>query len=259
MREARSFTFNNVSSEDMGVTIASVETGLFEEPLVSDREIVETEIPGRDKPYLQRVDKMPLSFSLTIFLEEWRTRDNLRAVARWLFQPYYLPLVFDSNRSRIYYAILEGESNLMHNGARDGYVTLNVRCDSPFVYSPIQRHRTEVNGESEFTLYNSGDIPIRPKMWINNKSDGDLVIENTSTNQTVSIENLQADEEVFIDFENQEIVSSLEYLHVYHYDNHNGEWLELMDDNSGRNDLIIHGDCDIDIEYEMKYISGWGD
>lgn len=136
MRESIYFKFDEKHSKDFGVFIGSTDTGLFSETFLPTRSIIETKTIGREKPYLQRVENEPLSFSLSFVLEEWDDRDYLRKVARWLFQDSYKPLVFDSNPSRIFYAIVEGDSSLLHNGAKEGYVELKIRCDSPYTYSP---------------------------------------------------------------------------------------------------------------------------
>jgi|SRR6185312_10207169 len=136
MRESIYFMYDGESSKDYGVFIGSTNSGLFEEAFLPNRRIIEKSIAGREKPYFQGVEQDPLSFSLSFVLEDWHDRDNLRSIARWLFQPYYKPLVFDSNPSRIFYAIVEGNSSLFHNGIKEGYVELNIRCDSPYGYSP---------------------------------------------------------------------------------------------------------------------------
>lgn len=264
MREAMNFIFNGVSSEDMGVVIASPKGGLFEEDFLPQRSIVETNVPNRDNPYFQRVETTPLSFSLTIFIEEWEERDNLRQIAKWLYQPYYKPLVFSSNLNRIYYAMFTESSTLVHNGGREGYIELNVRCNSPYTYSypeeiPVIKSRL-TSTHNRVNIYNTGDIDIKPKMWITKRvDDGNITIENESNGQVVTINNLQVDEEVFVDFDREDIISSLQYLTVYHYDDHNNVWLELIEDNDGENKLKFTGNFDVFFSYEMKYLMEWGD
>lgn len=258
MREASTFIFDGESSEDMGVMIASPEVGLYEEAFFPTRTIVETKIPGKDNPYYQRVEMEPLSFPLTIFIHEWRERDNARQIARWLCQSYYKPLIFDTNLNRIYYAIFDGDSRLIHNGAKDGYITLNVRCSSPFSYSYPKSSKDEIRDMGEMTIYNTGDVDIKPKMWIKKVGgDGSIQIENLTTSQVIRMDNLQNNEEVFVDFDKEEIVSSLEYLTVYRYDDHNNEWLILESNLDGENRLKFTGDFDVQFEYEMKYLSEW--
>lgn len=160
MQQSHHFIFDGVSSKDMGVAIGSTNTGLFEEAFLPSRTIIEKKVAHREKPYLQRVEHEPLSFSLSFFIEEWDNHDSLRRIARWLFQPYYKPLILDSNPNRIFYVIIEGDSKLLHNGAKDGYVELTLRGDSPYSYT------------AETTTEN---IEFR-------NTDSDTVVENDSTN-----------------------------------------------------------------------------
>lgn len=133
MKQAIQFMFDNVSSESMGVFIAWNSSGLFEEVFLPERSIIEKKVPNRAKPYFFGVDEDPLSFPVTIVIQDF-TEDKRRRVARWLFKNYYKPLVFDSDPNRYFQAILEGSSELIHNGA-EGYIEVNVRCDSPYGYS----------------------------------------------------------------------------------------------------------------------------
>lgn len=250
MRESLHFTFNNISSEDMGVVIASPNGGLFQETFLPTRRIVETSVTN--KRYFKRVESEPLSFSLTFFIAEWHDRDNLRQIARWLFQDYYKPLWFDSNPERIYYAIIEGDSSLIHNGCKDGYIELNIRCSSEYSYSPVQ-FASASSSDGQIVIYNEGDLTIRPKARIKKSpTDGDIEIRNTTTNQTIKFTDIQRDEEIFIDFENEEIVSSLQYLNIYRFGNHNNEWLEFIID---ENNLEFIGDFEIEFEYELSYLA----
>lgn len=251
IREAVNFNFDDTSSEDMGVIIASPDSGLYEEHFMADRSIIETKIPGRYKPYLQRVDIEPLSFPLTIFISEWKERDNIRQIARWLNQDYYKPLSFDSQPDKVYYAIFEGASNINHNGTSEGYVTLNVRCDSPYSYSRVVK--TIPTNDIAIYINNDGDLPIKPKArLVNHGTDGNIAIRNMETNQLITFKNIQKNEELFIDFENETIISSLEILNVFRHGDHNDEWLDFI---VGENELELTGDFSIEFEYEMKYLS----
>jgi predicted phage tail component-like protein len=257
MREAIEFTFDGISSEDMGVIIASPSGGLYNETFLPTRNIVETTVANRYKPYHQRVELSPLSFSLSIFIEEWRDRQNLRQIAKWLMKDYYVPLTFETNPDRIFYAIIDGDSSLIHNGCKDGYIELNVRCNSPFTYSHPQIfesiHDTLIPATETLQLLNSGDMTVKPKMWITKLSgDGSISIENEESGQIMTIANLQDGEKVFIDMENEEIVSDLEILNVYRHGDHNNVWLELVE---GENTLNCTGSFDIEIEYELIYLA----
>lgn len=141
MKESINFTYDGQSNEKFGVYLANIGGGLYNEPFLPNRKIVEKRIASREKPYFQGMEASPLQFSITIVIKEWDLAQNKRAIARWLFQDYYKPLIFESNPERVFYALIEGDAQLHHNGITTGvqeqaYVTLNVRCDSPYAYTP---------------------------------------------------------------------------------------------------------------------------
>ena len=141
MQESMVFSYDGQSSKKFGVFLGHVESGLYHEPFLPERRIVEKKIANREKPYFQTIEQEPLQFPMTIVMTEWNNYDIKRQIARWLFQDYYKPLYFESNPERIYYAIIEGASEIHHNGVRDyndthAYITVNVRCDSPYAYTP---------------------------------------------------------------------------------------------------------------------------
>lgn len=136
MLESKYFIFNDIHSKDFGVSIVSLDQGLLQDPFLPTRIINERKVSGRDKPYFQGVKNQSLSFNLIIYIKDYKDTSKLRRIARWLHQDYYKPLIFESNPNRIFYAMIEGESNLFHNGMDEGVITLNVRCDSPYSYTP---------------------------------------------------------------------------------------------------------------------------
>lgn len=98
------------------------------------------------------------------------------------------------------------------------------------------------------SLLNEGDLTMKPKVWIRKiNGRGDIQLVNHMTGQKVELTDVQNGEEIYIDFENEEIISSLQYLGVYRFDNHNDEWLELI---RGENYLKGYGDFEIDFRFQ---------
>ncbi|MCH4825792.1 distal tail protein Dit [Planococcus halocryophilus] len=253
MRESINFSFDGIASEDMGVYIVHEGGGLFEENFLPNRSIIETKSANRNKPYFQRVESEPLEFELSFFIEQWEDRNNIRQVARWLFKDFYKPLTFESNPDRIFYAIVHSNSSLLHNGRKEGYVKLMVRCDSPYSYSHPTLIEDIESSYSSFSILNSGDVDIKPKMWITKTvSEGNISLTMVESDQTFKLSNLALNEEVFIDNEHEELISNLENLGVYRYSNHNGEWLTFSVD---ENTLLMQGDFKISIEYQSIYLA----
>lgn len=98
---------------------------------------------------------------------------------------------------------------------------------------------------------NIGDIPMKPKMWIRKIGKGDILIKNQMSGQELIMKDLLNNEEVFIDCENEDIVSSFQNSGIYRYDNHNDEWLEFA---TGENYIKGYGDFDLDIRYQGKLL-----
>lgn len=96
-------------------------------------------------------------------------------------------------------------------------------------------------------IINSGDLVTRPKIWLRKKNgDGDITLVNQMTGQSMELKDIQNNEEIFIDCEYKEIISSLQYLGIYRFDSHNDEYLELI---RGDNYLKGYGDFDFDIRH----------
>jgi len=252
MRESINFSFNGISSEDMGVS--AIQTGgLFEENFLPKRTIIESNVASKDKPSFQRVKNEPIAFPLTIFIENWKERDSIRPLAKWLFTNEYKPLYFESNPDRLYYAIVEGDSNVFHNGKKEGYVTLNIRCNSPYTFSNPLIHENIESSVGQYSINNSGDMGVVTKLWITKTvSNGDINITIEETNQSVTLSDLELGEEVYLDGDNEEIISSLSIVGIHRYDNHNGQWLNL---NEGINSFLLYGDFTFSIEYQTIYLA----
>lgn len=70
------------------------------------------------------------------------------------------------------------------------------------------------------------------------------------TNQTLVVDNLIDNEEVFIDCQKEDIVSDRQHLGVYRYDDHNDEFLALI---IGTNLLKGKGDFDMDVRHQYVF------
>lgn len=104
-----------------------------------------------------------------------------------------------------------------------------------------------------YTLFeNFGDIQLKPKLWITKKDGvGDIKLVNQMTGQEMKFTGLLDNEEIYIDCENEEIISSFQNSGIYRYDSHNDEWLEM---DSGESYLKGYGDFDINIRYQSRLL-----
>lgn len=254
MLESFDFYFNNKSSKDFGVMIVTTQSGLYDDLFLPTRSIREEKTPYNNTPYFMGVDIEPLSFPLTLYIEDWENRNNLRQIARWLFQPTYKPISFQSNYGQIYDVMFIDDSSRFHNGCRDGYLTVNVRASSPFSRSTTRTINITSSNLSPTTVLinNDGDLESYPRLVITKtSSNGDIKITNKNSNKSTILLDITLGETIEIDFKTKDITSSLESQNIYRYDNHNGVWLDFI---LGENELLFEGDFDVKLEYELQYL-----
>lgn len=101
-------------------------------------------------------------------------------------------------------------------------------------------------------IINIGDLVCKPEIWIRKTvGDGDIKITNETLGTTMEFTDIFNGEEIYIDCENEDIISDREL--TYRIDNHNGVFLEL---DTGENLISGEGDFELDIRYEFKTIQG---
>lgn len=254
MLESLHFSFDGKSSQDKGVMMVKPNGGLYDEFFLPNRSIVEQSVPGRSAPYYVRVDSEPLSFPIAIALIDRDYRNQLRDVARWLFTDEYKPLYFESNPHRVFYAMFEGDSSLIHNGLKQGYITLNVRTNSPFGFSPPKSEILDVRGSLTKEFFNEGDVRIRPTLVITKRGVGNVSIRNNHTGEELIIQDMLDGEVATLDCTNEQIYSSYEKSvpRRYLFDKHNDVWLDW--NSYENNQYTFTGDFVVDFQYQYAYL-----
>jgi predicted phage tail component-like protein len=252
--ESLYFSFAGRRSTDFGIMNVSVSSGLYEEPFLSRRNIKETYVRGRYKPYFIEVEREPKTFQLSFVFEETWNDQLIREVARWLNVDYYEPLSFSENMDIVYYAMPVDDIPLIHNGLKQGYLTLTMRCDSPFAYSHDQvtpwYDFSSNQGKGIIEILNYGDAEIYPEIFIQKVENGDITITNLSkANSDFVLTGLLDQEELYIHCENEIIETNLP--NIWRYDSFNDNYLSLV---YGTNILEVTGKCKIKFRYRFKFL-----
>jgi len=253
MLESLGFNFDGIHSSQLGILNVYVDAGLFQEVFLPTRTINEVVIRGRSTPYPQGVTYAPLEFPVKIAFEDGYDSQKIREVARWLCKDYYAPLTFDSNPERVFYGMFVNDSSLTHNGVQQGYVTLAVRCNSPFSYSHFKDSDDfHIDGEEIIEIHNDGDLPIKPEIDIYKIGRGSLTINNFSTRDNpFEFDILEDQETIYVD--NEEEVIETDISNTERYDNFNDNYLTLE---RGVNRLIITGSCIVRFRYQFVFLQG---
>ena len=143
-------------------------------------------------------------------------------------------------------------TEIIHNGLKQGYITLTFRCDAPWAYTPF--YITPIYDYSQNTsgvvlsIDNASDLLLYPEIWITKVGNGDIsIINKTNGGAEFKFTGLLDGEIVYIDNENEYIETSLS--NTYRYANFNNNYLELV---VGTNNLFITGTCKLQFRYRFK-------
>lgn len=246
------FYYNGQKSVDMGIYLVQLSSGFLSTPFLADKEIIEEKIAGRDKPYLYGVEKQPLVLKLTLSpLEGQWTIEKRRELARWLDTDNYEEFYSVDDITKKYYCQYVSGIDLNYTGSLQGYIEVEMRCDSPWAYSPIytQQYDFSVNSMNEFSFINEGDDYCQPEIQIQITEAGGFKIENLSDGNFKPFEftGLVKDEIIYVNNELEFIETSLQ--DIYRYSNFNDNYLNLK---RGVNRLKVTGKCRIELRYQFK-------
>lgn len=257
MKENLKFFFNNELSTNMGLANVHLEGGLYTERLIANRELFEETIRGKTKPYFISLEQKPIEFQLSFAFLDSFDDEKLRQVSRWLNVDYYKEFYFIENPTFRYFAMPVSDVNIVHNGLKQGYITLTMRTNDSFAFSEeilTQEYDLSINAETgtKIRIDNNGDLPLAIEMWIRKTSDGDITIINENDdNKEFKIVNLRDGEEVYIDHQHEYIISNVP--NIFHFDDILTEYIKLP---IGANVLNIYGECKIQFRYRFKYLLG---
>lgn len=236
----------------------SKNTGLFEEQVLPQRNIVEETIPGRDEPYYFGTTSTPIEDEITLYTEDELTDQKIFEICDFLYQPYYKPLIFSNNPEKIYFAMFIGDSRIVHNGAKEGYFNLKFRCNSPYSFSPIYSKSVYISSDEDFTeveVRNSGVSNILPIIEVQKIGNGEFSIINTTDGGKESKVSFVNDKELIVlDSESGNASTNLtgEVADDSIYNRFNSKYTTLV---RGLNRLKIKGKSNIIISYYYKYYS----
>lgn len=250
IKDKLKFNFDGVWSNTYGLINVVLDSGMYEETLVASRELNETKIKGNKKPMLHSVEDSPLEIEMIVAFENNYTDEKIDSIIRWLFVDYYRPLYFEGEEDRVYMCMPIGSPQIAHNGLKQGYFTVTMRCDSSSVYSPTITTTLEtVSGTKTITIENDGHFDLYPEISIVKNGIGHIVIQSLDDGNSIfEVRDLTNLENIYINTE-KEIIQT-DAIGVYRYDKIVGEFPKLV---YGTNRLKITGYCTIQLRYKKSY------
>lgn len=251
------FTYNGISSTDMHLLVSNVNnSGLLEVPFGVSQSINEEKIKGRLIPYKYGINREPLSFTVTLCLEDnYKWDDDFRkSVVQWLFQEDYAPFISDDHPDIVYYCIPTGDVKRYDNWLQQGYTTITFRCDAPWGWSYPQAVAdydfSDLTTPQTIQLANDSNIVkyYYPEVQIEVTSSMTVTLKNiTDAGREFTFTGLQVGERVYINNAMQEIVSSLTPV-TYRLGNFNKNWLRLV---PGVNYIEIENPCKLEFRNQF--------
>ncbi len=250
MKDNLYFHYDGKSCKDFGLMNINLDGGMFEETLVANRTIVETEVKGSDTPLFHRIEEEALEFDMAIAFTGSFTDEDIDNVILWLFQENYKPLYFENKPNRVFYCMPVGSSSIVHNGLKEGYVTITMRCKSSKIESQTQITDTyDVTATTvHIEIMNNGHVEVFPEISIEKIGNGHITI--MKNDKIFEIRDLSDQEGVYIDT-GREIIES-DFIGVHRYENVIGEYHD-MSLTIGNNDFAVVGSCKIAFRYRLKY------
>lgn len=250
------FTFNGISSDTYNCFIGTLGSSGDESFGVGGIELIE-EDTGNEIRDFYKVQRTPLTFSLTIMSEDEWTLEKRKTIASWLLQDSYKPLISDDEPTVIYDCIcIDSPQKILIGNTMHG-IDLTFRCNSPYghleeVVSEYTVTSTPLSITIDTTLSNYDQYITEVEIEFTlTGSNTDISIKNVSdSNKTLTFEDLTALETVYINNgKRKEILSSLD---LERSSNSNLLWFRLVPNTV--NEITITGECNIEFRYKLPVI-----
>lgn len=213
------FTYNGKSTKDFEMMNVSMNGGMFEETFVAGRAVNDELMAGSKRTIFNGVTKEQVTFELTIAFEKYFTEETIEKVIEWLYgREYYSKLQFEDNEKFVY-AIPDGESTITHTGFNEGYITVSMKTNSPYMYKDIVK-MSDTGSTLEIAVDVQGkenplmNIDVTRNTASGGATDKDT-IKITKDGYTLQINNVANGETITIDPYEEDITSSVD--NVYHY------------------------------------------
>ena len=239
---ALNFTYDGVSSEDMGIIMCSYD-GDSEITTVGSKVEFSTAKSPNSYKWLKTnatyTEQLTFTFSLgknpcMINDEEmYFSSEDQAAIIRWLVRKEYHYLCFYDTDSfqNIYYNCFMTLEKKQIAGKTIGF-TATVTCDAPFGWS--EERTATVTTDINKVFDTSQEIGyIIPNTVITALSDGDVKVYNDNTNETTVIKNCKANEQITLT-DMMRISSSIEHKNLY---DDFGDWVFPKIQNSYNNNV----------------------
>lgn len=248
------FIFNDDNNESYGVIMCRFDDSSYSS---NDEEanIITSKTFGSDVFHLVNVDyENPLKFTITICKEDgtYFNTDEQSRIKKWLCRKddYHWLYIDQEDMYDIRYKAIMTFAGMKDIGGKNGGMTFNVQCNSPFPYSSEYSVKKICTSETLlFDLYCDSDFAesdsvIYPNVTITSATTGTIQIKNETTGETMKFTDCSVGEVITIT-ENEIPSTSANRVILDHW---NYTSLYFID---GDNKIIITGNCTLQLTYSL--------
>jgi len=211
------FTYDNSTSDEMGVWLVRVETGLVEQNFGIPRTTITEKIKGRKRPYLYGFTEEVIKFSITLAKSNtnhtWTLAEK-RSICTWLFKNSYKDFVSDDDIEIVYKCVAVGSPKFYTSTNEDGYCVVDFECDAPHPWSASNVQTFDLSSISSATtiqIQNLSNIDdyYYPELEFQLKSTATAfkLVNNNDGGRIFEFTGLNALETVYINNETKQIIS----------------------------------------------------
>lgn len=247
---------NNVKSSDIGISgvyVVRMGDSEISTPWIGGKNISEIKIPYKDTPLFFKTDKEPLELSLKFsILEKEYESEILFELGKLFGSDEYVSLQTVDDLSKIYYVIPTSQVNLITYGSYTGYYELNLRCNAPHAWSPIEISTydfSDLTSPQTFEIYSKSNVynskykgyyyePEQVLIDLKGSSTSFLMYNQSDENKQYSITGLSSSESLTIKNQLRYIESSTNLNRLNNFFPRN--WFRLV---YGKNILQINTPC----------------
>lgn len=248
IKEQFYFNFDGKESRQFNILAVDIGSNLYEEMLAPTRTVNQTQT-SKGRIIFHSVQEEIRTFDLNLAFEEGFDEELIDDIARWLFVDYYRPLYFEGQEDRVMFAMIVGDSSIIHNGLQQGYFTITIQTNSPYLFSRLKTNTKTITNTGTIPISNNGHLDVHPELSIKKVGDGDLTIGIDGRN--VKIINLKNGENIYIDTLREIIETDI--VATYRYNNIVSGELEDLFVGYGNKEYKITGSCIFDYRFRERY------
>jgi hypothetical protein len=245
------FIYAGQSTDQFGTFKCDIES-INTESNDESTDLIMSTTPSRNTWSLHAVQKAePLKFKVTICLASGEFIDAFteRQLKKWLCKDGFNWLSFNQDDLfNCYFYCIFSNPQKVNVGRMSGGLEFQVTCNSGNAWSELKTKKYDSTENSTFNFYNETDYDnyiLSPTLTIVPCADGNISIANTTTGQSITLNNCVVNEEIILDCEN-EMISTSSTRNII--DDWNVTFLSMKE---GSNQISLTGNFKLQFDYRL--------